>query len=70
MRKFNKVIEEAGLLEIHLCNSNFTWSRNGSSNSNSLIDQFLVDKEWDELFDNSRVNRKARVFSDHFSLLL
>ena len=70
MSLFNKFIELGNLMEIPLQNGRFTWSREGFSPSRSLLDRFLINQQWDDLFENSRVSHKARIFSDHFPLML
>lgn len=70
MKKFNKFIEETSLLEIPLANGRFSWERDGTANAVSLIDRFFISKQWDEFFENTRVNGQARLVSDHFPLLL
>ena len=69
MSLFNKFIDPANLTEIPLQNGRFTWSRKGGSPSRSLQDRF-INKNWDDLLENSCVSRKACMFSDHFPILL
>lgn len=68
MKKFNISIDNYDVLEILVSNGMFTWSRGGVS-SHSLIGK-LISKEWDDIFDNTKVARQAQIFSDHFPLLL
>ena len=68
MSLFNKFIVSVNLSEISLHNGRFTWSRESDSPSRSLLDKFLINKDWDDLFENSRVSRKARIFSYHFPI--
>lgn len=70
MRKFNNFIDKANLLEVPLSNGWFTWSCHGSLFARSLIDRFFISKDWDDAFENSRVNRQSPIFSDHFPLIL
>lgn len=70
MRISNGTIDELELLEIPLANGKFTWSKMGNDSKQSLIDQFLVTKEWSSLFINSRVSRAERVTSNHYPILL
>lgn len=70
MRKFNNFIDPANLMEIPLSNRRFTWLRDGNSAVRSLIDRFFINKEWDEIFENTRVSQQTRTFSNHFPLLL
>ena len=70
MWQFDNLIDSLSLLEIPLQNGRFTWSRDGSSASRSLLDRLFVNKEWDEIFENSRVNRKACTIPDYFPILL
>lgn len=70
MRQFNNPIDSLNIWELPLQNGRCTWSREGSSISRSLLDPFFIDKEWDEISENSRVGRKAHTISDHFPLLL
>ena len=70
MSIFNKFIVLVNLSEIPLHNEQFTLSRESGSPSRSLLDRFLINKDWDDLFENSRVSRKARIFSDHFPIFL
>ena len=67
---FNKFIDLVNLIEIPLQNGRFTWSKEGSSPSRSLLDIFFINQEWDVLLNNSRVSCKARIFSNHFPLIL
>ncbi|XP_022154822.1 uncharacterized protein LOC111021983 [Momordica charantia] len=70
MRKFNCIIGELDLTEVPLSNGKFTWSRMGNDSIHSLLDKFLLSKEWDNLFNNSRVSRVERITSDHFPIVL
>ena len=70
MRQFNVFIDSANLMEITLQNGKFTWSREGGTGARSLLDRFFINSKWDDEFENSRVTRKARIFSVHFPLLL
>ena len=70
MKKFNKFIDMSKLMEIPLSNGKFIWSREGSTNSQSLLDKFLISNNWDDMFANSRVTRQVRLLSDHFPILL
>lgn len=70
MKRFNNFIDSANLIEIPLSNGRFTWSREGISVARSLIDRFFINKEWDEIFENTRASRQPRTFSDYFPLLL
>ena len=69
MRKFNNLINDLNWMEIPLSNCRFSWSREGVAASKSLIDRFFVTSNWDEVFENPRVARQARIVSDHFPLL-
>lgn len=53
MKKFNKFIEKAHLMEIPLSNGRFTWSREGIRISRSLLDRFFMTNEWDEAFEGT-----------------
>lgn len=57
-------------MEIPLSSGKFTWSREGSFISRSLIDRFLISNNWDETFSNTRVTRQVRILSNHFPILL
>lgn len=70
MKKFNRFIDSAALLEVPLSNGRFTWSREGLNVSRSLIDRFFIFKDWDDMFENTMVTRQPRFFSYHFPLLL
>ena len=59
MRKFNKFIEDSNLFEIPLSNGKFTWSGEGNTISKSLLDRFLINSEWDDLFADTSATRKA-----------
>ena len=65
MRQFNAFIDSATLMEIALQNGKVTWSREGGTAARSLLDRFFINNKWDDEFENSRVTRKARIFSDH-----
>ena len=69
MRQFNSFIESANIMEIPLQIGKFTWSREGGTAARSLLNRFFINSKWDGEFENSRVTRKARTFSDHFPLL-
>ena len=57
-------------MEIPLQNGKSTWSREGGTAARSLLDRFFINSIWDDEFENSRVTHKAKIFSDHFPLLL
>lgn len=42
----------------------------GDDSCQSLFDRFFGSKEWDEMFDNSRVSNQVHTFSNRFPLLL
>jgi len=67
---FNNFIDTTNLREIPLQNRRFTWSREGNQVARSLLDRFFIYREWDDAFDNTRVTRHARTFSDYFPLVL
>lgn len=70
MRNFNNFIALAQLMEIPLGNGRFTWSREGSVASQSLLDRFLISSRWDDTFANTKVTRQVCTPSDHFPILL
>ncbi|TYK03825.1 exodeoxyribonuclease-like [Cucumis melo var. makuwa] len=70
MELFNKLIESVYLMEIPMLNGRYTWPREGGTSSKSLSNRFFINKEWDDLFKNSRVSHKARIFSNHLPLFL
>lgn len=42
----------------------------GNDNLHSLLDRFVVSREWDNLFNSSKVNRSERITSYHFPIVL
>lgn len=57
-------------MEIPLSSDKFTWSREGSVISRSLIDRFLMSNSWDEPFADTRVTMQVQILSDHFIIQL
>ncbi|KAA0041979.1 hypothetical protein E5676_scaffold306G002060 [Cucumis melo var. makuwa] len=57
-------------LEIPLGNGKFTWSQEGASIARSVLDRFFINEACDDEFENTRASRQARLFSDHFPILV
>lgn len=57
-------------MEIPHGNDRFTWSREGASVVRLVLDRFVINKAWDDEFENIRASRQACLFSDHFPLFL
>ena len=71
MRLFNNIIDSANIMEIPLQNGRYTWSREGGSPLRSLLDRFFINDKWAGEFEkHSILSSKARIFFDHFPLLL
>lgn len=70
MKIFSRIISDLNLTELPLSKGNFTWTKMWSNLVHSLIDRFLILKDWDNTFDNSKVSRAIQVTSDHFLIII
>ncbi len=67
---FSKLINELELVDLPICNQQFTWSNLHSSPTLAKLDRFLISTKWDSHFPKSYVTALHRITSDHSPLLL
>lgn len=70
MKKFSPVIVHLDLIELPLSNGKFTWSKMGNDSTHSLLDRFLISRDWDAMLINSKVSCAVQPTSYHFPIIL
>lgn len=70
MKKFNKFIATADLIEPQQINGSYTWTNLGKRTAQSKIDRFLYTNNWQDKFLDHQVRRMQRSTSDHYPLAL
>ncbi|XP_068475080.1 uncharacterized protein [Phaseolus vulgaris] len=66
---FNRFIENNGLLDIPIVGKKYTWFK-ANGTANSILDRFLVSKEWLQLWPTTKQYVQSRMVSDHCALVL
>lgn len=72
MRKFQKIVQQAALLDLDYHSPAFTWSNN-QHNGNlimQLLDRALATTTWTSLFPSTTVYHLPRFNNDHHPVLL
>jgi endonuclease/exonuclease/phosphatase family metal-dependent hydrolase len=59
-----------GLIELDLCNKQYTWTNNQENLVLPRIDRVFVSTEWERAFPLARVKALNRLPSDHNPLLI
>jgi len=66
---FNRFIENNGLLDIPSVGKKYTWFK-ANGTTKSILDRFLVSKEWLQLWPTAKQYVQSRMVSDHCALVL
>ncbi|RVW27486.1 Transposon TX1 uncharacterized 149 kDa protein [Vitis vinifera] len=70
IRRFAEVVDDLGLVDLHLQGGAFTWTGGLNNMSRARLDRFLVSPCWLDQFSRVSQRRLPRPISDHFPVLL
>ena len=70
MRRFARVIDDLGLVDVPLQGGSFTWSGGLNNQAWARLDRFLATPSWLDQYSRVHQRRLSRPTSDHFPVLL
>jgi len=72
IRGFREVVQDSGLIDIHLTGYPFTWvkGRGGHDMKEERIDRAMATQTWCDIFHQNRLHNVISHRSDHFPILL
>jgi hypothetical protein len=70
MDRFNSIIQNLNLREIHMGGGKYTWTNKQKHPTLEKLDRILMSPEWEDMFPLVAVRKLVRDVSDHNPLLL